>query len=343
MISTSLHPTLDFTSGMHAIVTGSGSALPDPARAGAGVAVVVDGTVLQFDCGRNTTSSLCRSNINPLDIDHLFLTHLHFDHVAEYGYLLMSSWIAGRDDVLQVWGPSGVRTFSERTVGAHAVDATFFEHIVDTWPSGPSKPPRRALPATVTEIDKLGTVLATDTVQVRVSETPHYRDMGVINLAYRVDCAYGSVVVTGDGRPSQQVIDLADAADLLVHECAKPDPGMIEGGKFSDSNEGYDLTPSRRWAGGHTTPTWLGEAAAAARVKTVVATHLAPLSSGPAATQMSRLFTGGVEHGDEIWNEYHNRIRASFDGDIAIAKDGMIFGISPSGVELFTDKEAEHS
>ncbi len=45
--------------GMHVVITGSGSALPDPERGNASAAVVVDGAVLQFDCGRRTMDNLC--------------------------------------------------------------------------------------------------------------------------------------------------------------------------------------------------------------------------------------------------------------------------------------------
>ena len=69
---------------MQLVITGSGSALPDPLRGGASCAVVIDGTVLQFDCGRRVLENLMLVGINPMKIDHLFFTHMHFDHISDY-------------------------------------------------------------------------------------------------------------------------------------------------------------------------------------------------------------------------------------------------------------------
>ena len=92
----------DYRRGMYAIITGSGSALIDPLRGGASAAVIVDGTVLQFDLGRMAMENLTRAGVNPVDIDALFFTHLHFDHIASFGYFMISSWIASRQATLEI-------------------------------------------------------------------------------------------------------------------------------------------------------------------------------------------------------------------------------------------------
>jgi ribonuclease BN (tRNA processing enzyme) len=96
-----------FASGMHVVVTGSGSAMPDPERAGASVVVAVDGKLLLFDFGRGVMESLIGAGINPLDVDYGFLTHLHFDHIASYDYFIYANWIAGRQKTMPVHGPAG--------------------------------------------------------------------------------------------------------------------------------------------------------------------------------------------------------------------------------------------
>lgn len=77
--------------GMYVAITGSGSALPDPQRGGASVAVVIDGEVLQFDFGRQVMENQLQVGINPADVDYVFLTHHHFDHIAQLGYYAMSA------------------------------------------------------------------------------------------------------------------------------------------------------------------------------------------------------------------------------------------------------------
>jgi ribonuclease Z len=311
----------DLQTGMHVIITGSGSGLIDPQRGGASAAVLVDGEILQFDCGRLVMENLALTGINPVEVDRLFLTHLHFDHIASYGYFVISSWIAGRQDVLPVYGPAGTAAMSKNCIfGTHAVDVRFIEGLVDAWPKV-SGCPRRTAPIEVREIEA-GIVVAGHGYTVMAAPTQHYREHGIISYAYRVDCRHGSVVVTGDGRPCPELVALARSADLLVAECAKPDSDMIRaGGKLT--REKPDGPPS----GGHMTPSWLGRMAAEARVKAVVASHLGPFTGVAAAFDMSKVYYGAEPPGDDFWDRFLERIRTGFDGPVQLARDGLVIRV----------------
>ena len=78
--------------GMNVVLLGSGSAVPDPVRGNPSQAVVIDGEVLVVDCGERATVNLVRAGINPLDVNYLFITHLHWDHMVDYNYLLFTTW-----------------------------------------------------------------------------------------------------------------------------------------------------------------------------------------------------------------------------------------------------------
>lgn len=312
----------DFRSGMHVVITGSGSALIDPERGGASAAVIVDGVILQFDCGRGVMENLTRAGINPVDIDHLFFTHLHFDHIASFGYFVISTWIAGRQQVLPVYGPADTREMAERLVlGGHFVDVRFARGLVATWPEDVPGRPRDEPPIEVREIGP-GIVLETDEVTVTAVPVPHFRDLGVQSLGYRVDSTHGSVVVTGDGRPSDAMIELAQGADILVHECAKPDADMVTGGKLARSKA--TDTPS----GPHTTPTWLGRVARDAKVKHLVPTHLGPFRSVPAAFAMSHTYYGDTQPDADFWATYERRIRETYGGRLTLAHDGLVITVA---------------
>ena len=87
--------------------------MPDPERGNASAAVVVDGTILQFDCGRRTMDNLMLAGVNPVKVDYIIFTHLHFDHIATYDYFIYSSWIIGRQKPFKVIGPPGTIKMSE--------------------------------------------------------------------------------------------------------------------------------------------------------------------------------------------------------------------------------------
>ena len=245
--------------GMQLIITGSGSALPDPLRGGASCAVVVDGTVLQFDCGRRVLENLMLVGINPMKIDHMFFTHLHFDHISDYDYYAITNWIAGRQDTVYVYGPAGTEAMSEGAIRyMHAMNVDFIGTILEHWPPHMAARPRETPPYEVRDIGP-GTVLETDSFRVSCLETKHLPDPSVKSLGYRVDSDYGSVAISGDTAVSDGMKILAKDVDILVHECVKPDLGMTSGGKFSLKDFHKEELMKERPQTGHTSPTQLGQ------------------------------------------------------------------------------------
>lgn len=315
---------VDLRQGMYVAVTGSGSALVDPERGGATTTVIIDGEVLVFDCGRGVMEGLTRIGIDPTHVRRLLLTHLHFDHIASYGYFVISSWIAGRRDALQVYGPPGTEDMSNNCIyGTHKVDVRFVEGIVAEWPSDVIGCPQFRPPLTVTDIGS-GEILETDSYKITAVPTYHYREHGIRSLGYRVDSRHGSVVISGDGRPCPELVELSRDVDVLVAECAKPDAGMLTSGKFSN------VEPEEKPSGGHTTPTWLGRMARDANAKKLIATHLAPFTSIPAARSMSRVYYGQDPAPEGFWDDFAARVTKNYSGEFFLAEDGLVVAVGDS-------------
>ena len=313
--------------GMQLIITGSGSALPDPLRGGASCAVVVDGVVLQFDCGRRVLENLMLVGINPMKIDHLFFTHLHFDHIADYDYFVISNWIAGRQEPVHVYGPKRTEAMSEGAIRhMHAMDYEFVHEILTYWPPHMKKRPTQEPPFKVKDVSA-GVVIETDSFKVTSLETDHLPFPNMHTLGYRVDSDYGSVAISGDTAVSQGMLTLAKDVDILVHECVKPDLGMTPGGgKFSTKDFHSDKLMKKRPQTGHTSPSQLGKLAQDANVKKLIAYHLAPYTSVPAAVEMSSLYLG-QSPGPSIWTAFSAAMKKQYDGPVVLAEDRMIFDI----------------
>ena len=310
----------DLSKGMHIVITGSGSALVDPYRGNASQAVVIDGQILQFDCGRKAMDNLALAGINPVDVDFLFFTHLHFDHIATYDYFVISSWIAGRQQPFRVFGPRGTQEMSRSAIfEMHKVDMEFVKHLIDSWPDGGTQPPVGQPPVDVKDREA-GLVVETDRFKVTAIETPHYRSMGVRSLGYRVDCQWGSVVISGDTAPSAELTTLARGADVLIHECVIPDPEMTQGGKFNAMGEDKGRPE------GHTSPAQLGRIAEQAGVKKLVATHLPPYTSSDAAVAMSAKYYG-PRRGPEIWSAFLASMKRHYRGPVILASDGLVLKV----------------
>lgn len=313
--------------GMHVIITGSGSALADPMRGGASVAVTVDGEVLQFDLGRNALENGLRAGLLPTDIDKLFFTHLHFDHIASYGYFLISNWIAGRIEPVQVFGPQGTVAMNDGAYAMNASNIAFGHDVYKNWPD--DSPGRIAAePPFVVKDIEAGKVASGPGYTVTAMHTVHYTYPGAQqkSLAYRVDTQYGSVVISGDVGPMDEMAEFAKGVDILVHEVQRPDPGMTSGGKMAKKSFSETKSGESRNGGGHTSASEVGRIAARAGAKMLVAYHLPPYTSGDAAVRLAAPYTGNFP-GFQIWGDYIRAIAQSYSGKIVMAEDAMVFEI----------------
>ena len=192
---------------MHLVITGSGAALPVPERGNAGAAVVVDGAIVQIDCGRRTMDNQLLAGINPIDVDHVVFTHLHFDHIGEFGYFPICSWAGGRQTPIDVFGPLGTEAMVKGLMQAHHTDVEFFTKRMQgqggAAMKGADRPPVRAKDVSA------GLVFRRPELSVVAAETPHIPFSGSPakpGVSRRVE-SDGAVVVSGDTAPSDAVVD----------------------------------------------------------------------------------------------------------------------------------------
>src|SRR5271170_1751738 len=93
---------------MQVIILGSGSPLPDPARAGPSTLVRTSAGDLLFDCGRGVLMRTAAAGSAAGALRALFLTHLHSDHTTDLNDVVTSRWITSfQPQPLPVYGPVG--------------------------------------------------------------------------------------------------------------------------------------------------------------------------------------------------------------------------------------------
>jgi ribonuclease BN (tRNA processing enzyme) len=98
---------------MEVCFLGTGAPYPDPLRGSSAILVDVGSARILLDCGRACVQQMARLHIEPSSITHCFLTHGHYDHVADYALLVLTSWRFGRSHTLQVYGPPGTKAMSD--------------------------------------------------------------------------------------------------------------------------------------------------------------------------------------------------------------------------------------
>jgi len=86
-------------------ILGSASGIPTEKRFNASIYLELDEASLIFDCGEPCSASLIRKNIDYNDIDSIFISHFHCDHVSGLPQLLQAMYLTSREKPLNLFVP----------------------------------------------------------------------------------------------------------------------------------------------------------------------------------------------------------------------------------------------
>src|SRR5699024_10635510 len=92
---------------------GTGLPIPNTNRAGQGILISHEGVNVLFDVGLGVNRRIMEANIKHNDINHLVLTHLHWDHFGDYDALVQTGFVTDRQEPLQVFGPHGTKEVTD--------------------------------------------------------------------------------------------------------------------------------------------------------------------------------------------------------------------------------------
>ena len=193
---------------------GTGSPAPVMRRFGPGVLVQAGGKNLLIDSGRGVTQRLVQAGLRLGQIDALFITHLHSDHVVGIPDLWLTGWLqaayAQRKGPFEVYGPTGTQALMDGLKQAYGWDiqARIADQNLDP----------KAIQADVTEF-KPGVVYDQGGVKVTAIEVDH-GELLKPAFGFRIDYAGRSVTISGDTRFSENLIKQASGTDLLIHQVA---------------------------------------------------------------------------------------------------------------------------
>ena len=207
-------------------VTFMGSIPWPPRRGQAGTCIMVElgnGKRLFFDFGSGCLRNIIAQQVPMVEINDIFLTHLHVDHYADIPYLFCFAPFAGRWTPLRVTGPSGrLPEFGTRAMIEGMKQMTRWH-----WNAFSMAPVGDGYEVEVNEFDwreDNGICYQQDGVTVRHWRRIHSMDG---SSAYRLDWNGLSFVWTGDGRADEKTIEYASGADVFVTECMTDTPSIL--------------------------------------------------------------------------------------------------------------------
>ena len=103
---------------MYLTLLGTGCPKADDERFGPSNLVTTKKSIILIDCGSGVTQRLIQAKVSTANIDALFLTHLHSDHVIDLYQLIISSWHSYRDKPWKIYGPIGTKKFINHIMNA---------------------------------------------------------------------------------------------------------------------------------------------------------------------------------------------------------------------------------
>jgi ribonuclease Z len=248
---------------MRVTLLGTGRPTPLHDRFEAATLIEAGDTTLLFDAGRGASIRIWQLGMPLREVDAVFITHFHHDHLSGLADLWLTGWLppafGGRRVPLSIWGPAGL---SDVTNGLQAA----YQRDIDIRVPDENLP-RDAARFDVTEFDDDGVVYQRDGVTVTAFAVDH-GELIKPAVGYRVDYGGRSVLISGDTRYDENIARMGEGVDVLIHEVVTAREGL------------YDAHPELiRIADHHTTPVDVGRIFAAAEPKLAVYTHLVNLSA----------------------------------------------------------------
>jgi ribonuclease Z len=277
------------------VFLGTSASAPTARRGTSALLIRRGGDRLLFDCGEGTQRQLLRSSVGLVDMEDVFLTHLHADHYLGLPGMLKTFSLRMREPALTIYGPPGLRelfgalarvigklTYELELVELRAGDAVTRDgYQVCAFPVAHGVP---AVGYALVEAERPGRF---DDTAADALGVPFGPERGILQRGEPVTLADGRVVVphelvgpprvgrtivyTGDTSPTDAIAMLFHGADVLVHEAT-----------FGNDDVG------RAAETGHSTARQAGETALAAGVTLLALTHVSPRYYGPELLQEAR-------------------------------------------------------
>jgi ribonuclease BN (tRNA processing enzyme) len=249
----------------------------------------IAGRRIVIDCGLGVTRSLVATGMSLKELDTIFITHLHSDHVLELGALIHTAWTTGTTRPIHVYGPVGIAAYWQGFMQAMAFDCGI--RVIDEG---------RIPIGDLVHIHTYGAGVIYDTPDLRVS---------ALRVAHPpVDECYGlrfdadvSVTFSADTRYFPPLIEFARGSDMLVHEAM-----LLAGLDALVAKTGGGDKLRNHLLASHTTAEEVASVARDASVGHLVLHHLVPADDPN--------FTA---------RDWEQAVRSIWQGTLSIGHDGL--------------------
>lgn len=280
-----------------------GGPVPNAERSQPANALIVAGKPWIIDCGDGAMERLAAAGFRPTDVDVVFLSHLHMDHIGGLQGLIGLRWMMGAQAPLTIYGPPGTQELVDGLLASLRPSIAIARHEAMK-----GLDPAQAVKVIVV---RDGDKADLGGVHVAAVQNSHFdqpagqpQQNGSQSLSLRFDESGYAITYTGDTGPSDAVVRLAKGSDILVSEVIDLEQTAANYARRSD------LTPDAKAAmlmhlnTQHLSAIEAGRIAARAGVRMLVFTHLSIF--GPTSEEAPKLVSAAHQ---------------AFSGKIVVAHD----------------------
>jgi ribonuclease Z len=309
-----------FEDGLHLALCGAGGPMPAPNASGPCVVVVAGKQVFVVDAGTDGLRNIARMGYQTANIEGVFLSHFHSDHIDGLGEMATIRWASGANtSPLPVYGPEGVQRIVDGFNTAYSLDAQYrHAHHGDTVAplSGAGMIAETfSKPAP----GELVTVYSNDDLKIEALSVDHSPVEPAVG--YRFTYKDRSLLITGDTIKLADIEQFARGVDLLVHEALAPNlVGMMHDAAAKSGNQ-IMAKITEDILTYHATPVEAAETARDAGVGHLLYYHIVPPLVFPG---QDILYLNGAQ---DIFPDY------------TIGQDGVSFSLPTGSKEIIVTSE----
>ena len=286
-------------------ITALGTGMPNQTRAAVSISYLVElgnGDMFLFDVGSGMLANLFSLRPDFSRIDKVFISHLHVDHCGDFMAMHVGSWLSGRYNPIQVYGPTGATP----ELGTKAfVDAMQTGYAWDLATRSGALPDAGAK-IEVHDFDYMQenvVVYEKNGVTIRSWPAIHSLDGAV---SYGLEWNGLKYVFGGDTYPNNWYMKFALDADVASHECFLPPKALAAYFGWSLGQATYVSTRI------HTEPQAFGKIMSEVKPRLAVGYHSVQSPDNNAAIM--------------------DGVRATYDGPLALARDLMVINVTKDNI-----------
>ena len=291
------------TESIYVYTVGTASPMPGE-RVQTGTAVIVNGHFFMFDVGDGIVRRAENMGLPLNRLDGIFITHWHSDHFMDLASMVSRSWLLGRSSELHLYGPDGTDSINQSIKGyLHLENKHRLDHH---GPEIMDMSIVHAIPHEFKNVQNIKEVIyQKDGITITAFDVDHQPIEPAVG--YAIEYKGKKVVISGDTKKNDMVLEMAKDADLLLHEVIlnsvlqQMEVMLKERGMTRNEHIIHDIQDY------HTPPAEVAEIAAKANVKKLVLHHFAP-----------------VPDFRVIKNIYKKEL-SGYDGPIVFSNDGDLF------------------